>query len=95
MDYGAILTAIGPQLVQLLSTVATNMHSPTAPTTAPTVQSSVGTMVHDAVIGELQAFLNGIPGLLSTKLTVDGWLGDRTKAAIEKGIAMLKGAGIG
>jgi hypothetical protein len=95
MDFAAILTAIGPQLIQLLSTVATTLHSPTPPAAPPSVPTTSGAMVHDAVIADLQAFLNAVPGLMTTPLAVDGWLGNLTKAAIEAGIAKLRAAGIG
>lgn len=92
MDFDAILKAAGPVLVQLLNSVVSQNHLSTAPTTAPSVPHPSGDMVHDAVIADLQAFLNAVPGLLATRLKVDGWLGDKTKAAIELGISKMKAA---
>lgn len=93
MNWSAILKLVGPTLVGLLQSTVANFGSPSAPPPVSSVPPSVVPKANDA-IKHLQAFLNVALGL-DPKLNEDGWLGPKTEAAIDAGIAKLKSLGIG
>lgn len=85
--------ALIPSLVSLLKSLSDSFgtHSPNAPK-VPNIL--VPGAAADQAVKDLQQFLNLALGL-NPPLVVDGWLGPKTDAAIEQGIAMLKAAGVG
>lgn len=95
MDFTAIMKLAGPILVQVLESAITSFHAPDKP--APPVHADgapPGTVASpDEFIRHVQAFLNAVlpkfdPNFVQLK--VDGWLGDLTKAAGEKAMAILR-----
>lgn len=86
MDFTALLKLIGPTLVSLLSSTATELKTPTP--TSDTVRRPSQAIMH------LQALLNVVMNP-DPPLVEDGWLGPKTEAAIEAGIVRLKSLGIG
>lgn len=82
---------IAPFVVAFLQNAITSWHTPTAPVPAPAPAPSAGP---DQFIRDLQALLNTLNtmGLISlpAPLAVDGWLGDKTRAAGEQAIAKIK-----
>lgn len=93
MNWSAIMKLVGPTLVRLLQSTIENFGSTNEPDQPATVPSGVVPKANEA-IKHLQAFLNLALGL-NPKLEEDGWLGPRTEAAIDQGIAKLKSLGIG
>lgn len=93
MNWSAIMKLVGPTLIGLLQSTVANFGSANAPEQPATVPISVVPKANDA-IKHLQAFLN-IALSLNPKLDEDGWLGPKTEAAIDAGIAKLKSLGIG
>lgn len=96
MDWELILQKGAPIVIAMIQSAITNFHAPTRPAApVPVDDAPAGTVASpDEFIKHLQSFLN-----LAVKpnplLVVDGWLGDRTRAAGEAGIAMLEGMGVG
>ncbi len=88
MDLLAILKAVGPALISLLSNVATSLKTDEPPAPSGTTPHPVEAIRH------LQALLNVALGL-NPPLREDGWLGPKTEAAIEAGIVKLRSFGIG
>lgn len=88
MDLAAILTALQPTITSFLRNLSDGIQTPTAPTATTKVS------VPNAAIKDLQTFLNAVLKI-DPPLVVDGWLGPKTDAAIEQGIALLKTAGFG
>lgn len=93
MNWSAIMKLVGPTLVTLLQSTVANFGSTKEPAVPVSTPSSVVPKANDA-IKHLQGFLNLALGL-NPKLEEDGWLGPRTEAAIDQGIAKLKSLGIG
>src|SRR5260221_272784 len=94
-------TALLPALIQLLSTLRAELHSPAPPGAPLTPDTPLPAgcppgivPVPDASIKALQALLNMVLAL-DPPLAVDGWLGPKTDAAIMDAIAKLKAAGVG
>jgi hypothetical protein len=85
------LTSLAPTLVALLKSLGDYFRTPAAPSPAPPASDS---LAPDQAIKDLQAFLNSALSL-NPPLAVDGWLGPKTDAAIEAGIARLRSYGIG
>lgn len=82
-----------PTIVSLLGNLTKAFASDIPPPSPPAVIPP-GTTAHpSAAIKDLQTLLNKLvkPTPL---LDEDGWLGPKTEAAIERGIAMLKAQGI-
>ena len=82
MDWQAIFRLAVPVVTGLLQNTVATTATPLAPTSP------------NKAIKDLQMFLN-IALVLSPPLVADGWLGPKTEAAIEAGIAKLKSLGIG
>ncbi len=84
-----------PALLALLGSLKSTFVSPTPPV-APTAPGTVAVPAPaaDQAVKDLQSFLNTALAL-NPPLVVDGWLGPKTDAAIEAGIAQLRAAGIG
>ena len=93
MNWFAILQGAAPVIISLLSNTAGTLKTinpplPDAPLFA------VSTAKASAAIADLQRLLNAVADP-QPPLNVDGWLGPKTEAAIELGIAKLKTLGIG
>lgn len=83
-----------PTIVSLLENITKAFASDTPPPSPPAVIPP-GTAAHpSAAIKDLQALLNKLVKP-TPPLDEDGWLGPKTEAAIEGGIAMLKAQGVG
>lgn len=88
MNWATLVSALLP----LLQSLGSTFKAPAPPPTSGTVAIPAATA--DKAIKDLQAFLNSALAL-NPPLRVDGWLGPKTDAAIEAGIAQLRSAGIG
>lgn len=87
MDWETVFKNIGPGLISFLQNTVSGLKT-NAPPAAPPPSTAPGTVPHpSAAIRDLQALLNVV---LGTNLATDGWLGPKTEAAIEQGIARIK-----
>ena len=92
MNWAIILEAL-PTIVSLVSNVAGTLKTANPPLAdAPLV--AVPTAKASAAVADLQRLLNAVANP-QPPLVVDGWLGPKTEAAIELGIAKLATLGIG
>ncbi len=85
MDWTAVLKLAVPYLVPLLQSTVTNLGTSAPP--SPTVAHPSDAIKH------LQTLLNAVLAL-NPPLEPDGWLGPKTEAAIEAGIAKLTSLGV-
>lgn len=88
------LSAILPFILAILQSAASTWKTDKPPAPPPTTIPAGTVPVPDEAIKSLQTFLNAVLAL-NPPLKVDGWLGPKTDAAIEEGIARLKASGIG
>ena len=91
------LTTLLPILASLLQSLGDFFRTPApvpVPVPTPDNPPPLKPTAPDQAIKDLQTFLNAAL-TLKPPLVVDGWLGPKTDAAIEAGIAMLRSYGIG
>ena len=93
MNWLAILQGAAPIIISLLSNTSATLKTNNAPL-ADAPLTAVPTSSASAAIADLQRLLNAVVSP-QPPLDVDGWLGPKTEAAIELGIAKLKTLGIG
>lgn len=91
MDFTLLFKTIGPTLISLLGNASGALKTD-APITGSTV--AVPSRGASSAIKDLQVLLNTVLEL-NPPLEADGWLGKKTEAAIQQGIAKLKTFGIG
>ena len=92
MNWLAILQGAVPIIVSLLSNTAGTLKTDNPPLDTPLI--AVPTAKASAAVADLQRLLNAVVDP-QPPLVVDGWLGPKTEAAIELGIAKLATLGIG
>jgi len=93
MDLALIIKVAMPLIVSLLSNAAGTLKTDNPPLTdVPLI--AVPKAKASAAIADLQRLLNAVADP-QPPLEVDGWLGPKTEAAIELGIAKLREFGIG
>jgi hypothetical protein len=89
-DLNSLLSVLAPLLASLANVFKTPAPLPVTPVPDnPLVPAKANQAIKD-----LQAFLNTALSL-NPPLRVDGWLGPKTDAAIEAGIARIRSFGIG
>lgn len=95
MDWNSLLRSVGPTLISILDSTVASFGTTKPPPATPPATVPPGTVPHPSnAIKGLQSLLNTVL-TLDPPLTVDGWLGPKTEAAIEAGIVKLRSFGIG
>ena len=93
MNWGLLIAQLAPTIISLLSNTSSVLKTNT-PIPIEADSLSISPPKASEAIKDLQKLLN-IALILNPPLVEDGWLGPKTEAAIEAGIARLHNLGIG
>ncbi len=91
MNWGLLIAQLAPSIISLLSNTSSILKSDT-PIPIEANALSISPPKASEAIKNLQKLLNTAL-ILNPPLVEDGWLGPKTEAAIEAGIARLKSFG--